>query len=353
MGDFSEYRNRSFFSCKRKHNKEIDMKKVRAEALLLRNYINSYHISLVSLSRDIAPEGERNKLFNAAKFITNEKSLINYYKKNKVMPILKIGKATNIDLVKLKRYIDYLKLYTVLLMDNKFNEILKYLNLQTNNVNLRILPVSNSDDKQAAYKGIGIDISKYAKSIFILTRQGIVADVEYSNAGGIGTEILAKKYKYIPIWIKFAGVIALLMFLGGIILNRVFSISDTKVVLKTSSEINLDVNSSGKVISVSSPTEKGKEMIASEEFEGNSLDTVLVEILEYADENDMIPADDIINMAITSEDFNLKSLSQTTNFVQGQYSDDDDKESDFFKLVINNAGTEKVIKAEKDKNKEK
>ena len=352
MGDFSEYRNRSFFSCKRKHHKEVDMNKVKVEAVLLRNYINSYHISLVSLSRDIAPEGDRNKLFNAAKFITNEKSLINYYRKNKVLPILKIGKATNIDLIKLKRYIDYLKLYTVLLMDNKFNEILKYLNLQVNNVNLRILPVSNSDDKQVAYKGVGIDISKYAKSIFIITRQGIIADVEYSNGCEIGTEILAKKYRYIPIWIKFVGVIALIMFLGGVLLNRVFSISDTKVVLKTTSEINLDVNSSGKVISISSPTSKGKEMIVSDEFEGNSLDTVLIEILEYADKNDMIPAEGIINMAITSEDFNLKSLSQTTNFVQGQYSDDD-KESDFFKLVINNAGTEKIIKAEKDKNKEK
>lgn len=352
MGDFSEYKNLCFFSSKRKHNKQINMEKANEECVLLRKYIETYNISLVSLSRDIAPEGDRNIMLNIAKFIVDDERILKSFKMKKVLSKKNISRATRVDIIKIQRYIDYLKLYIVILMDGEFPTILEYLNIQVNEQKRRLIPVSNKDDKQELYKGLAIDISKYGKSIFVLTRQGIVSDIQYIKGTKIGDEILAKKFKYIPTFIKVSSGIAAILLIIFFILQNIFDIKDTTFVINTTSEINIDVNSMGKVIDVNSPTQKGKEMVENEKFRGQNVDDTIVSILEYADKNSMIPTDGVVNMAITTDKFNIKNLAKTVDYVENQYIDDD-KKSDYFRLVVNNDGVQNIINADKDKTKGK
>lgn len=352
MGDFSDYKNVCFFSTKRKHNKQIDMEKVKDECVNLRKYIDVYNISLVSLSRDIATEGDRNMMLNVAKFVVDDEKILKQFRITKVLPKKRIALMTKTDFMKIQRYIDYLKLYIVLLMDDQFSTILTYLNIQLTEQKRRLIPVLNKDDKQELYKGLAIDISKYGKSIFIITRQGIVADVQYVKGAVIGNEVLAKKFKYIPTFIKISFGIAIVLAIIFFVLNSIYNISDTTVVIRTTSEINVEVNSMGKVIDVNSPTEKGKLMIEQEKFRGDRLDDTVISILEYADKNSMIPSDAVVNIAITSDDFDMKTLAKTSDYVESQYLDDD-KKSDYFRLVINNDGSQTTIRPDKEKTKSK
>ncbi|MGL4990607.1 MAG: anti-sigma-I factor RsgI family protein [Sarcina sp.] len=347
MGDFSDYKNVCFFSGKRKHNKQVNMEQIKEECINLRKDIETYNISLISLSRDIATEGDRNMMLNIAMFFVNEKKLISDFKITKVIKKKSLAKITRVDFMKIQRYIDYLKLYIVLLMDGKYPLIENYLNIQENEQRRRLMPVSNQDDKQELYKGIAINISGFGKSIFVLTRQGIVADVQYVKGCKIGNEVLAKKFRFIP---KFIKVICLILLILAIIIGMisyVYSKKDATVVIRTTSEINININSKGQVIDINSPTQKGKVLIEDISYKWKNIDNVIVEVLEFADKNEMIPNNGVVHMTITDDDFDLNEIPKTKEYVENQYKQDT-KVGEYFKLEINNDGSQKTINPNKE-----
>ncbi|MGL4761693.1 MAG: hypothetical protein ACRCWG_09570 [Sarcina sp.] len=352
MGDFSEYRNKYLFSNKRKYYNNVDMNEIAEETKILRDFIREYGLSLTSLSRDIADDDSRNKLLNIAKFISKEEKIMRHFKEKKALPKIHIAKITMIKLSLIDRYIDYLKLYTILFMDNNFKEIVKYLNIQENDENKKRFKDINSNHKQDVYKGISLRISNGTKSIFILTRQGIVADVKYSQGCTSGEEILSTRFRYISPKVKLGlGILVVLLIIGSI-LGKIYKIPKAKIVLKTTSEINLKVNSFNNVVYVNSPTDKGKTMINTEPIANKSIDNALVNILKYADSNEMIPDTGVVRASIVGKDFDLKSIPKTIDYVESQYIDDT-KKGKMFKLEINNDGVQKTVVADKTKEKEK
>ena len=113
--------------------------------------------------------------------------------------------------------------------------------------------------------------SRYAKSVFILTRQGIVADVKYIEGCNSGDEILSTRFKYISTNIRYALGIFLVFLLIGSILFSVYERSGTKMVINATSQINLKINDFNKVVGASSPWEKGKLLISTEKIEHKNL----------------------------------------------------------------------------------
>ncbi|WP_297523074.1 hypothetical protein [uncultured Clostridium sp.] len=351
MGDFSEYRNKYMFSNKRKYYSDVDMGEIKKETKILRGYIKEYRVNLTSVSRDIPDDESRNKLLDVASFIIKEKKIMDHFNEKKTLPKTHIAKKTMIKLSLIDRYIDYLKLYTILLMGEEFKEIVGYLNIQEKDESKKRFKDINSNHKQDVYKGISLQISSCAKSIFILTREGIVADVKYSEGCNSGDEILSTKFTYISPTIKIgAGILGVFLVIGYIVAN-VYKIPEAKIVLNTTSEINLKVNSFNKVVYVNSPTDKGKVMIETIPIEHKGIDNALLSILKYADSNEMIPENGVIRVSVVGEDFNLKSISKTVNYVESQYIDDT-KKGEFFRVEINNDGVQKTVKADKTKEKE-
>ncbi|MGL5574590.1 MAG: hypothetical protein ACRDCW_03435, partial [Sarcina sp.] len=250
MGDFSEYRNKYMFSNKRKYYTNVDMEEVTREVKILRGYIKKYNVNLTALSRDIPEDEVRNTLFNIAKFLIHEEKIIKHFKEKKSLPKIHISGRTMTSISLIDRYIDYLKIYTILLMNDEFKEIVKYLNIQEKDESKKRFKDINSNHKQDVYKGISLQISRCAKSIFILTRQGIIADVKYPNGCKSGEEILSTRFRYIPTPIKFVlGILGVLAVIGVIILN-IYNKPTAKIVINTTSEINLKVNSFNKVVYV-------------------------------------------------------------------------------------------------------
>ena len=352
MGDFSEYRNKYMFSNKRKYYTNVDNEEIKREVKILRSYIKKYNINLTALSRDIPEDEARNTLLDIAYFIIDEEKLIKHFEEKKILPKTYISGRTMTSISLIDRYIDYLKLYTVLLMNNQFKEIVSYLNIQEKDESKKRFKDINSNHKQEVYKGISIQISRYAKSIFILTRQGIVADVKYIEGCNSGDEVLSTRFKYIPTKVRFTiGILAVLSFIG-MILFSVYERSNTKIVINTTSEINLKINNFNKVIYANSPTDKGKQLINTEKLEHDSVDDALLGVLKYADSNDMIPESGIIRLFIGGKDFNIKLLPKFTEYVENQYIDET-KKGKFFKVEINNNGVQKDINADRTKEKKK
>ncbi|MGL4654758.1 MAG: hypothetical protein ACRCWM_02560 [Sarcina sp.] len=352
MGDFSEYRNKYMFSNKRKYYTNVDMEEVKREVKILRGYIKKYNVNLTSLSRDIADDEDRNTLLDIAHFLVKEEKIIKHFKEKKSLPKVHISGRTKTKISLIDRYIEYLKLYTILLMEDEFKEIVKYLNIQEKDESKKRFKDINSNHKQDVYKGISLQISRCAKSIFILTRQGIVADVKYSDGCNSGDEILSTRFRYISTPIKFVfGILGICSVIGFILFN-IYRIPEAKIVINTTSEINLKINSFNNVVYANSPTDKGKNLIEKEGIEHKKFDNALLNILKYADSNEMIPDTGIIRISIIGEDFDLKSLPKSIEYVESQHIDAT-KKGDFFKVEINNDGVQKTINADKTKEKEK
>lgn len=352
MGVFSEYRNKYMFSNKRKYYTNVDMKEIAREVKILRGYIKKYNINLTSLSRDIAEDETRNTLLDIAYFLVNEEKIIKHFREKKSLPKTHISGRTMTKISLIDRYIDYLKLYTILLMEDEFKEIVKYLNIQEKDESKKRFKDINSNHKQDVYKGISLQISRGAKSIFILTRQGIVADVKYSQGCSSGEEILSTRFRYIPTPLKFVlGILGILAVIGLILLS-IYKRPEAKIVINTTSEINLKINTFDKVVYANSSTEKGKNLIEVEGLEYESIDNALLDILKHADSNEMIPDTGIIRVSIVGEDFDLKSLPRSIEYIESQYIDET-KKGEFFRVDINNDGVQKTINADKTKEKEK
>lgn len=350
MGDFSEYKNKYMFSNKRKYYTNVDSEEIKREVKILRCCIKKYNINLTSLSRDIPEDEVRNTLLNIAYFIIDEEKLIKHFKEKKSLPKTYISGRTMTRISLIDRYIDYLKLYIVLLMSNQFEEIVKYLNIQEKDESKKRFKDINSNHKQEVYKGISLKISRYAKSIFILTRQGIVADVKYIEGCNSGDEILSTRFKYISTKVRYTLGIFLVFLLIGSILFSVYERTNIKMVINTTSQINLKINDFNKVVGASSPWEKGKMLISTEKLEHDTIDNALLDILKYADSNNMIPESGIIRISIVGKDFDIKLLQKSIAYVENQYVDNT-KKGKLFRLEINNDGVQNTIRPDKTKEK--
>ncbi|MGL5822126.1 MAG: anti-sigma-I factor RsgI family protein [Sarcina sp.] len=344
MGGFSDYKDQCYFTSKRKYNRQVDPLLIKKEIKLLRKYIEEYNISLVGASRNMPSEGIKNHLLNIAKFVVSEDEILNKFRSSKVLPKADIGIATSLKLKIIEEYIDHLKLYIILFMGTEFTEINKYLNIRFNDdakSKTRLKTVVDNN-KNEVFKGISIEISSMGKSIYILTRQGLLVNVKYTKCK-IGDEILSKKYKLISNATKVALGTAMTLGIIFFVLFGIYKKEKHNIVIKTTSEISLEINSFSKVVYTASPTEKGKQLLEKEGIKNDSLDDALIKVLKYADKNQMIPENSIINIAVTGDEFNLGQISNTVKYVENQYSDNL-KKGDYFRLVINNNGNQEIIR---------
>ncbi|MGL4739571.1 MAG: anti-sigma-I factor RsgI family protein [Sarcina sp.] len=349
MGGFSDYKDQCYFTSKRKYNRQVDPLLIKKEVKLLRKYIEKYNISLVGASRNIPSENIRNHLLNIARFVVSTDDILNKFKSTKVLPKVDIGVTTNLKLKLIEEYMDHLRLYIILFMDDEFKEIIKYLNIRFNDdtkSKAKLRTVVDNSNNNGVFKGIAIEISNMGKSIYILTRQGLLVNVKYTKCK-IGDDILSQKYKLISNTTKVIFGTFITLGIIACVLLGIYNKEKHDIVIKTTSEISLEINSFSKVVYTASPTEKGKELLEKENIKHDSLDDALLKVLKYADKNGMIPDNSIINIAVTGDDFNLGQIPKTAKYVESQYSDNL-KKGNYFRLVINNNGTQEIIRPVKN-----
>lgn len=338
MGGTEFKKNKFIFSKKKDYNKDIKEKELTREVKLLTKMCEAYGLKFSVLARKNPTSDRLDMLANAAKFIVEDEKLIAVFKKSKKLPILLIGERTHIKLEVLKTWQNYLSFYVIIFMDGKYPEINNYLNIQLNNneQSNKIRIVEN----ETIYTGIALKLS--LKSTIILTSKGLLVRAEYVDNMALGKIVKSKKTREFKNLIyKVAGVI-FIMSVIGLCFTLYYNREYTNVVVKTTSEIRITLNEFNKVIDISSPTQKGKELIKSESLKHKSLDDTMTGILEYADDNAMIPEDGRINVIVTGQRLDLSTLENTIKNVSNQKADTNKKEREY-RLLINNAGIEENI----------
>lgn len=342
MGEFLEYKDKYVFSSKKKYDKKIDTFLVSEQVRLLRSTCRKFDINIKSLESMNPNEKRRNLLLNVAKFCIDSKEIMTVFQKSKRLPDILVGQETGLKIDIIRKWREYLTFYIILFSDNKLFEIVKYLNIEASEIDqlTRVRVVDETD--KGIFKGIAVGMSN--KSIILLTRQGLLRKIKYSKEHILGDEVRGvyfegNKFKVL----KGLGVLAIL----ALIVNTCFAFYNkdyATLVIKTTSEIKLDVNEFNKVTEATSPTQKGKTLISDISLENKSVDESLVNILEYIDKNEMVPENGVIDIIVTGEKVNFDSFSKTIDVVKKQ-SEDVDKKSREFSLLINNSGIEQEIRA--------
>ena len=351
MENFEFQRDKYIFSNNKKHNKDINEDELLKEIKLLRRTYRKNGIKLHNISQVEINENRRNIILNIAMFVKDEPEILDTYRRHKKLPLIRIGEETGARIEFLRKYEDYLELYVILFSDKRYSQIVKYLNIKPRqSEDVKLLKVVGEQERQGLFKGITIGL--HHKSIIILTRQGEVIKVRYIDNSILGEEIISKKFSgfsaYTPNIIGVS-LILICIYCG---LSFIYKLSDSKIVIRTTSEIKLDVNKFNRVVDANSPSEKGKELIENMKLENKKLDTAIHNILEYIDDNSMVPENGVINVAVTGDKINFQELTETNSLVKNQYNDKDKKER-VFSLLINNSGQEETMSPEKQKPKEK
>lgn len=339
MGDFEFKKDEFIFSKNKNQTKDINKNELVREVRLLGRMCKAYNVNFGLLERKNPTSERRDMLLNIAKFISKDEKIIKVFKKSKKLPLILIGEETGVKLEVLKKWGKYLEFYIILFMDNKYPQINNYLNIQFNEIE-RLSKIRIVEKEEDTYEGIAITLLN--KSIVLLTNQGLLVKVKYIEDCYIGEIIESKKTKEFKAHlIKVCGVLTVMSVIAVCFVlyyNREY----TTVVVKTTSEIKVTVNEFNKVVNASSPTQKGKKLIEDEKLKHKSLDNAITSILEYADENAMVPEGGKINLIVTGERIDINTLENTIKNVSNQENDENKKEQEY-KLLINNVGIQESI----------
>lgn len=301
--------------------------------------LEKFNIGLSSLWKETPRIDKKNVILNIAKYVCERKSFVERIKKTKKIPVGDIAFETRLKEEFIKRYKNYILAYIILFLDNRFSEINKYLSIEIRELDeLSLVPVVDNSDG-ALKKGIALEYKKRYDKVIILTNQGEFLRIFY-NKCEIGDEVVGKKYQGIKRYFNKAIIAAII----GIIVIRAFNIFyntvSSTILLKATSEIKIEVNKLDKVVSIYSPTEKGKELVNNLELNSKNVDKVVSEILTYAEKNNMIPQNGTVRVAVTGKPLDFEKLEGLKETVANQ----ENKDGKYI-LEFNNSGEEVTLRA--------
>lgn len=314
----------------RKRKEQIAL--FRKEVYLYEVYINK--LSLIKTSYEI-----RNVLLNISFYIIENGDILNNLYKKKRLNVSLLSSECMIKREFIHKYKEYIIFYTILFANPKYKLIQNYfriIQVEENTI------FSVSEKNEEIKKGIAIKVSD--KTVSILTSTGEIIRSKKENAT-VGNEHEIRENKFLK-KNKVKLLIAVMLITIGIAgFIKIYNNSTNSITVGTTSLIKMETNTFDKVLKVSAKTEKGKEMLANIAVNGDSLDTAILEIIKYAEQNEMIPEKSIL-ITISGEPINIKRLKKTGEYIYEKK----------ISVDINNSGTEHklytIIKNQKEEENE-
>lgn len=275
----------------------------------------------------------KNLCLNLAVFILSNDEYIDDFNLKREIPVKKLLRATDITKAFLDNWRDYIVIYTLIMSNEIYVNIQKYLNViekSTETKNLILLDKNDQDNRQ--YTGIVMKSSR--KSSVILTCEGDFVKVKntgaYTGNGGIITATEVKGIRHYRKYILSA------IFVAAMFLSIYYYINNKAlltVVIKATSPITVEVNYLNKITEMNSPTAKGLKLVDSVKVKNHNVDDGLYDILKYIKENDMIPKNGVILIVVTGNNLGEGKLEKSEQFLK----------ENSIKVIINNGGEEKRI----------
>ncbi|WP_055071605.1 anti-sigma-I factor RsgI family protein [Clostridium massiliamazoniense] len=333
-------KDRYIFSTRVRKKEILDKKKLVKEIVIYEEQLEEFKLSFNSLCNETPRIDKKNVILNIAKYVCERKKLIEKIKKKKKIPIRDIAFETRLKEEFIKQYEKYILAYIILFLDKRLSEINKYLRIEIRELDeLSLVPVVDNSDGDLK-KGIALRYKKRYGKVIILTNQGEFFRIIDNNKWEVGDEVVGKKHQGIK---KYFNKIVIAVVIGIIVLkacNIFYNSVSSTILLKTTSDIKIEVNKLDKVVSVYSPTEKGKELVNNLELNNKNVDKVVSEILIYAEKNNMIPQNGTIRVAVTGEPLDFEKLKGLKEIVANQ-----ENKNGKYILVFNNSGEEFTLRA--------
>lgn len=336
-----------------------EINRVRAnEIALMEKELYSYRIFIQDLFASIPNEYEKNLILNIAFYIIEEIELLHFVQNKKKLPINILSKKTK----QSKKFIDdwseYIIAYFVIFSNPNYRLIQDYMKIEQNEEKVEsvkkkqrnknvVKSISeekdiNEDEKDKAkvipinknskQKLRGIVLKVFKHSACILTSTGEFRKIKLEEGLSVGREVLASSKKRLSDYkFYFAILIVVIIISLGSFLHK-YSKVDTIILINTTSQVRVEVNSFNKIINVNSSTTKGTELVNNLNLNDMKVDEGVEQILSYADKHDMIP-DGKMLVTVTGKPLVYGSLDKTSKFVK----------SHKINLIINNAGNEQNL----------
>lgn len=331
---------------------------------------------------------QRNIILNLALYITSNLEILEKFQRDKELPIKELRKTTFISKSFVERWNDYLIAYIVIFANPYYKLIQDYLRITENGEEIEIEDIEeieeveevdeeieeaeketcendnnvvsleiekkeeieNEESKEEMdealdedtsndfdnviniKKGIenkGIILSLTKRSMYLLTSVGEFKKVKRDKDSNVGEEGFGTKKKILKDFKIPIAIVIILIIAGISVFYHQYKKIDSTILIKTTSQVKIDVNPFGRVIYIYSSTDRGKEMLNDVGGLNEDFDEVLRNVLKHSKDNGMIPEGRIF-VSVTGDPIKYGMLEKT-----GRYIIDNKIE-----LVINNAGAE-------------
>lgn len=299
--------------------------------------LHLYEILLKDLSNFQLKEDERNMALNIAYYIASNEELLEIINSKKDLPISRISKITKVKSNILEKLRDYILTYYIILSNPNYKSIQEYFRIKLREPGE---VVKNSNKSNRIYKGIALKVSK--KSIYIIMSTGKFIKIKKDGFAKVGQVCEGKEKNGIKHYkIHISIILCILLFIGSGIFIQ-YNKTQSIVVIQTTSNIKLHVNSFNKVIYAYSPTDKGKELVASINVLNDDVDDAITEVFKYAVNNKMIDQEKKTLVTINGTALQYGQLVKTNKFIS----------ENNIPIIINNAGNEHKLAPWSDENEE-
>ena len=302
---------------------------------LFLNELNMYNVLIKDLVDVPLKENDRNIALNIAYYISENDELIKIISLKQELPIAMLNKLIRIKSEYIEKCRDYIIAYYIILTNPNYRCIQDYFRIKLREDN-NIRNIIN--EKKKVHKGLVIKSVK--KSAYILTSTGEFLKVKTNEKISIGEIGEGNKKRTLRNYrIHISILLFILILIGsGIVIE--YRITQSTVVIETTSNIVLHVNKFDKVVDASSPTDKGKQLIKNANIIDKDIDEAVAKAFEYALNNEMLNINKEIPtlsgktlITVSGQALKYGKLIETNKFIS----------ENNIPIVINNAGNQQKL----------
>jgi hypothetical protein len=253
------------------HKEENELRSLEIKGYLEK--LKEFNITLSSLTKIQYDKKDRSLMLNLAMILLSEKKLWERTLEDKHIPLKHFSRIVEEPVFELKEWQNQILAYALLLEEEKYPLIGKYLHYGANDKEDSFLRDANIN--------MGLSLLTKGRSSYILTSQGqfLKISTEDIPSGHMASGKIQRQKRHIVTPLIVVLVSAAL--LAGLYVNLSRRVSQT-IILKAVGEVKMDFNPWGDVVEVIGINAAGRNFVEGAEFEDTDADTVLAEIIEQA-----------------------------------------------------------------------
>ena len=335
MSDLAFRKDKYMFSSKN-DKRHLDKNILKKEISTFKRELKEFNLDLKELANEDFNLEDRNLILNIAYYLVYEEILLRKILLTKELKTKVIAKKTGFTNEKIEMWSKYLIAYLLLLYNADYTNLAMYLNINFRELET-LSVIKGSKGEEVLHKGLVLLESK--KGAIILTKDGDFIRIKTGSINKIGEELSGKEkktfrhYKKIVISLSLISIIVIGSF------TYFYKQQDTTILIQGSSKVKLGINRFDRIVYSYSPTEKGKILVTELNLDNKKFEDGMIEILKGFEEEDMLPANRIVDVYITGKMVDTLDLNKVTAYVESVNKDDNTNNN--FRIKINNSGYEK------------